>query len=281
MNPRVQYLIQNPFEAGIDDVSILQDELTRYPYFSSLRALLLFAMKEYEHPSYTDELKKTGIYSPSRVALYHYLQKERAEKPIVLENEVSDEISVTVEQPSVDEMTTDEVSTESVAETPADTENETTTTIDEAADGNESLNVDDTVNIPVEEKEINTDNETVSAQSEMTFSEWLSTTSVKTDETVEEPTEKDIKFKLIDEFLEKSPKIQAVDKSKKTDSETPVRNLSTEYSDLMTETLAQIYVNQKKYDKAIRAYKILSIKYPEKRTFFLELISEIEDLMGS
>ena len=82
---------------------------------------------------------------------------------------------------------------------------------------------------------------------------------------------------MIDEFIEKSPKISPV----KVSNENPVvvkNENPSEYSDLMTETLAQIYTEQKKYDKAIRAYKILTLKYPEKSDLFTEKIELIERL---
>ena len=46
----------------------------------------------------------------------------------------------------------------------------------------------------------------------------------------------------------------------------------------MTETLARIYVEQKNYKKAIQSYKILSLKYPEKSSFFAIQIRAVEQL---
>ena len=46
----------------------------------------------------------------------------------------------------------------------------------------------------------------------------------------------------------------------------------------MTETLAKVYVQQKNYKKAITAYKILILKYPEKSGFFADQIRAIEKL---
>ena len=47
---------------------------------------------------------------------------------------------------------------------------------------------------------------------------------------------------------------------------------------LMTETLAKVYLEQKKYQKAIQAYEILILKYPEKISFFANRISDIKAL---
>ncbi|MEO1032343.1 MAG: tetratricopeptide repeat protein, partial [Bacteroidota bacterium] len=47
---------------------------------------------------------------------------------------------------------------------------------------------------------------------------------------------------------------------------------------LMTETLARIYLEQKNYDKAIQSYKILSLKYPEKSSFFADQIKWVEEV---
>ena len=46
----------------------------------------------------------------------------------------------------------------------------------------------------------------------------------------------------------------------------------------MTETLAKIYLKQQKYKKAIDAFRILSLKYPEKNAFFADQIKKIKKL---
>ena len=48
--------------------------------------------------------------------------------------------------------------------------------------------------------------------------------------------------------------------------------------ELITETLAKILTNQKKYKKAIKAYRILSLKYPKKSSFFADQIKKIKKL---
>ena len=44
----------------------------------------------------------------------------------------------------------------------------------------------------------------------------------------------------------------------------------------VTETLAEIYFGQRLFDKAIKAYEILSLKYPEKSSFFADRIRAIK-----
>ena len=46
---------------------------------------------------------------------------------------------------------------------------------------------------------------------------------------------------------------------------------------LTTETLAEIYVNQGHYKRAIQAYNILCLKYPKKSGFFANRIKEIKN----
>jgi uncharacterized protein HemY len=88
---------------------------------------------------------------------------------------------------------------------------------------------------------------------------------------------------LIDRFLSsESPSIRR----KYTDSEIRdsnpesdvVKNSLSEDDEMVTETLAMLYYQQKKYDKALDAFKKLSLKYPEKSVYFATRIEEIEKL---
>ena len=48
------------------------------------------------------------------------------------------------------------------------------------------------------------------------------------------------------------------------------------HNDLMTEALAKLYLSQKNYKKAIQSYKILSLKFPEKSSYFADQIKKIK-----
>ena len=83
------------------------------------------------------------------------------------------------------------------------------------------------------------------------------------------------KLSIIDRFIEADPKISPFENTETIDSVIK-GNFNSE--ELMTESLAKILLKQKKYKKAIRAYKILSLKYPEKNVFFAGQIQKIKKL---
>ncbi|KAF0238950.1 MAG: hypothetical protein FD181_673 [Prolixibacteraceae bacterium] len=56
---------------------------------------------------------------------------------------------------------------------------------------------------------------------------------------------------------------------------------ATENHELITETLASIYFQQKNYGKAKESYQKLSLKYPEKSIYFAARIEEIEKLRNT
>ena len=87
---------------------------------------------------------------------------------------------------------------------------------------------------------------------------------------------------LIDKFLSSNAGI-ITSKGKNDNAgqfaENEIIKKSTEENDeIITETLAMLYYNQKKYDKALEAFLKLSLKYPEKSVYFAARIDEIEKL---
>jgi len=127
------------------------------------------------------------------------------------------------------------------------------------------------------------------------FQEWLQLASFKPIERIEEKketfsiensvqkeekkqentTDKLKKLEIIDKFIETNPKITPARELVETPSK-PIETSDTTH--LMTETLARVYLEQKKYSKAIQAYEILILKYPEKSIFFADRIKDIKIL---
>ena len=108
---------------------------------------------------------------------------------------------------------------------------------------------------------------------EHSFSEWLSITKIKK---INRENIKDNKD-LIDNFIENSPRI-TVEKNKFFSPTKAAKDSIQEKNEFVTETLARVYLEQKHFDKAIEAYKKLSLKYPKKNSFFAGQIKLINDL---
>ncbi|MFV0218193.1 hypothetical protein OBK23_00690 [Empedobacter falsenii] len=397
---RIEYLVAHPYEVEKSDIPLLKKEVEKYPYFYTLRALLLYGLKKENHPSFEDYLNKTSIHSSNRVDLYHYINSEPIQKEIQTKTET---ISPEMVEEKVEELAENKFISEPILENSTseiiENNNETIEVIDEIIEeelnkeievisetNSEEINediVDGMIENDTEESELRTDHvvdiisdeelnevaeitnkvvvennskeenltsendienavqqtsgieiiesepqqvieiiednqeeeiveglsenaevieesepemveekveiiENNSDDSTFSFSDWLKKvpSQSKTQQEIEEEqetAEREIKYKLIDDFLEKNPKIVPMKKTDITPVSTPsnfVQN-TEEYSDLMTETLAQIYTEQKKYDKAIKAYKILILKYPEKNSLFANRIKEIENLKNS
>lgn len=105
-----------------------------------------------------------------------------------------------------------------------------------------------------------------------TWQNWL-----KIDRTEEvEKAKAEIKNKAIESFIENNPKISQL----KDEVNFVVKEKTDDISHLMTETLANLYIEQKLYTKAMNAFQILANKHPDRKEYFEGKIQEIKDNRG-
>ena len=107
-------------------------------------------------------------------------------------------------------------------------------------------------------KEVFEDIEIINSTNENSFLDWiLKTKSIKNQD-----------------ILDSENRWQELNLSNLKVSSRSLKKITKE--DYMTETLAKVYVKQEKYKEAMKAYKILSLKYPEKISLFANQIKDLK-----
>ncbi|MBS1635310.1 MAG: hypothetical protein JST26_05260 [Bacteroidetes bacterium] len=127
------------------------------------------------------------------------------------------------------------------------------------------------------------------ATSPGSFLDWLRKVQVpenhisekeeKTEKKEEKPTENtkfEEKKKIIDKIIESDPGKIRLNKDKFFNASQDAKQSLLENEHLITETLAKIYALQGNTAKAIRAYEILSLKFPQKSVYFASLIEKLK-----
>lgn len=83
---------------------------------------------------------------------------------------------------------------------------------------------------------------------------------------------------IIDIFIKNQPNLSRNNKQEFFKSTDIGKKSIIENKDLITETLAKVYTKQQHFDKAISVYQKLSLKYPQKSSYFADQIKLITKL---
>ncbi len=269
----------------------LEEVIAEYPYFQAARAVHLKGLKRLNSFKYNNALKITAAYTTDRNVLFDFITST----PFIQQAHT---VSESKEDTPVPALANEEVPSSTKYST-AIQENKAKVSGPAYSSVADTLldptlfiakNNDPTVDTPTNDLEIGQPIPFTRGE-KYSFSEWLQLTSKKTitrDDTpsrverrsdnfiLEEAVLKKKKFELIDKFISGNPKITPKDQpSEKIDVSA---HETFDKNELMTETLARVYLEQKKYKKALQAYKILSLKYPEKSSFFADRIKMIEKI---
>lgn len=293
------YLLQHPEKVN-DPVQTkhLEEVLDAYPYFQAARALHLKGLKNLNSFRYNNALKVTAAHTTDRDVLFDFITSEE-----FLQNSIADAISgkgynlkdqeIIMEEvtanPETDTGLIEESVDEPLPRSVRDADQILDPSLFKSKDPSMDKALDEARKKAAKDLELGKPLE-FTRKEKYSFGEWLQLTSLKSvrgksqpeagseasSESEADELSRRQKFELIDKFIETNPKIEP---DKKTGAAVDIKeSTKLDKNELMTETLARVYVEQKKYKKAIQAYKILSLKYPEKSSFFADRIKAVKGL---
>ncbi len=261
-------ILQYPQYINESQTIQLKAILEEFPYFQSARALYLKGLKNEDSYQYNNALKQTATHTVDRSILFDYITSDVFYQQTISEKQqqMQDEIA------AIDVVDASEIIVFSSETSVFDKKVVHSDLFEEKKIANDIQVLTD--NLEIEKPLAFGKTETHS------FQEWLSLSAIKPIKrelsskliTPKKPT----KMELVDQFITNKPKIKPVKKV------VSLKNLASQNSfnseELMTETLAKVYLAQNNYKQAKQAYRILSLKYPEKSSFFAIRISDIEKL---
>ena len=305
--------IKNPNSLEKNSVKELQKLVNDFPYFQSAHLLLSLASKKWDASVYQKSLKKTAIVVTNRSHLFNLIQQFEISNTVI---EDSDHQKLVVEEVLEPIDSTKELNilkaTELLIEN-SDSEiletgiqQKTKPNAEEVLENEIAKQV---VGAIVEKQMLNlSDTQLVFNQNKEpeTFTDWLrliqkSNKQLSAENILEVNTENntDIKTRLekgkiitqesalnkklknlalIDKIIENSPgQIKIKDDQKFYSPEHNAKESLLENEHLVSETLAKIYALQGSVNKAVRAYEILSLKFPQKSAYFASLIQKLKN----
>ena len=250
---------QNITEQQTADLEVI---LNDYPYFQAAHFLYLNGLRNQNSFKYNNELKITAAYTTDRRVMFEYIASSDFNDRLPTEELSLSKVS-SVDDLSFSEIKQGQIERKSIKE-------------EELSESSSTLPIGKPLKFDIKE--------------DHSFNEWLQITSVnpisredddgpgKVDipvNNIDESAFSNSNFEIIEKFIASNPKIKPDNSFIYSNQEFEG---STHNDNLMTETLAHVYLEQKKYDQAITAFTVLSLKYPEKNSFFANQIEAIKNL---
>jgi len=293
------YLLHNPGAISERETAGLERVLSEFPYFQSVAVLRLKGLQNQNDFRYNSELKKIASQTTSRTVLYDLITKENFshhffEQKNLYDIEVIDPEIIFSKSISTEEKRKQSIlfSIEASEIKNIEPKDDTIVVEDKNTEKLEHSILSSMETSKVENQTNNSQNHTeqsevkkgmikkISDSEKFSFTQWLELTQkqrivVAYQNQIKPTSKKQKKIELIDRFIETNPKIIP---RKNSSTKFVFEEKASENPTLMTETLAEVYMKQKKFQKAIEAYEILILKYPKKSSFFADRIDFIKKI---
>ncbi|MEG1616574.1 MAG: tetratricopeptide repeat protein [Bacteroidales bacterium] len=238
-------------DLNLDSLKELEELIRKYPYFQSARTLFLLNLVRLRSLRVAEELHRTVVHSTDRRKLFALLDDgEFGWVSLLKERELS---SGKLQQEEDMNFSLIESYLSSAHEEPFPEE------LEDLFPFSPLESSTDYVSSLLEQPDLTCDDEANLTESDLE------------------------KRNLIDSFIEKGEK-SAVFIPPVEPLPEPPKGISKEDSlikedSFLTESLAKIYIKQKKYSKALEIIKKLSLKYPEKNVYFADQIRFLEKII--
>ena len=266
-------IIRHPYTINDDQVYELDEIVKEYPYFQAARVLQLKILHSEGNYKYNKALKLAAVHVTDRSVLFDFINSKTIIPDFSALRRDFERIRKARERKEAEEAENTPPKVSYIDHEPRSYRPylPNKSIFEEPIFPEDLVNHQELADVfiakePEEKTKTDADN----------ISQWLENISEEHNEVAYKNDKVAEKFKLIDKFLESNPKIEA--------SRDYVSNVNladevkSDPKQLMTETLAQVYVNQRKFKQAIQAYEILILKNPEKSAYFAAQIENIKKL---
>lgn len=301
------HMIEDTVQMNRQMIGDVYELINIFPYFQSAHMILLKGLQNNSDVKFETQLRNSAIHIADREVLYYFLKRksirEAEQSPVINEEHPakepdyntqqtviesaknSEDLIYEIERDSEETGHMDEGDTDAIAPghsilISSESENEDTAGIilvtdDDSSDNNEKIfYMDPGITVPENDDLLELD---------LGESRQLSSMGKDSDQLILKPDDNNSKkqqqSELINKFIVANPRIEP----NRGKSESPVEDISKPFVEetggFVTETLARIYVSQGYYSKAIDIYEKLSLKFPEKSSYFASQIEKVKEFI--